>query len=74
MDFSKIDHHPRVITYVSPRQNTIDICPACEAALKVAGEWPRDWDGQEFCTVGNGLHMGFCSLNKNTYRKQHELA
>lgn len=66
IDTASIKHHPRVVTYLSPRGNTINICPACETALKAEGKWPKDWDGQEFCSVTHGLHMGFCVGNPNT--------
>jgi hypothetical protein len=47
-----------VITYQSPSSLTIDLTPAQVAALGKAGKWPRDWSGQEYCTVSHGRHAG----------------
>lgn len=51
----------QVITYQSPRGNTIDLCRACIDHYRALGDWPRDRvDGQEYCTVSHGLHNGTC--------------
>lgn len=49
---------PKVITYQSPRGDTINLTRGqCRllAAMKV---WPRDEHGAEYCTVSYGLHTG----------------
>lgn len=48
----------RVITYSSPTGATIRLTETQIAMLRKAGTWPRDWRGQEYCTVSHGLHNG----------------
>lgn len=47
-----------VITYQSPSNDTINLTPAQVAKLEKAGKWPRDYRGQEYCTVSHGRHAG----------------
>lgn len=47
-----------VITYQSPRGNTVDLTREQVRKLQSRGVWPRDFDGQEFCSVSRGAHGG----------------
>lgn len=49
----------KVITYQSPKGNTINLTEDQIHDLKAHGVWPRDWDGQEYCTVSHGAHEDF---------------
>lgn len=48
----------RVITYQAPSGGTINLTPRQVAILKKAGNWPKDYRGQEYCSVSHGLHDG----------------
>ena len=48
----------KVITYSTPRGNSIDITPAQERRLAKAGMWLTDARGEEYCQVRYGLHVG----------------
>ena len=48
----------KVVTWMSPTGDTMDICRECEAKLE--GRWPKDARGQEYCQVSRGLHRGEC--------------
>jgi len=48
----------QVISYQSPSGQTIDLTPAQRACFCRQGLWPRDFRGQEFCSVSHGLHEG----------------
>lgn len=50
----------RVVTWQSPRGIKINICKECEKKLE--GKWPKDWSGEEFCTVYKGIHNGRCDI------------
>jgi hypothetical protein len=52
----------KVITWVSPAGQTINVCRKCEARLTAAREWPRDGRGDEYCQVHRGLHRGECDI------------
>jgi len=47
-----------VITYQSPNGVIIELTPDQIRELDSAGVWPRDDQGQEFCSVSHGLHEG----------------
>jgi hypothetical protein len=49
-----------VITYQSPCGRNIAICQPHIDALRAADCWPRDFYGQEYCTVSHGVHRGTC--------------
>jgi hypothetical protein len=48
----------KVIAYQSPKGNTINLTPDQIHDLEAHSQWPRDWDGQEYCRVSHGLHEG----------------
>lgn len=47
-----------VITYSSPRGGSINLTPKQVNILEAARVWPRDWSGEEYCTVSHGKHYG----------------
>jgi hypothetical protein len=51
-----------VVTWQDPAGNTLDVCPACEAAYSAAGTWPRTEYG-EYCSVSHGKHQGECQVH-----------
>jgi len=59
---ARITHSRRIVTWQSPSGNTMDICSCCKRRLEAAYSWPKDDDGQEFCSVSRGLHRGVCDL------------
>jgi hypothetical protein len=46
----------KVITYQSPRGAAIDLTPSQIKTYRKAGTWPKDSEGQKYCTVSHGLH------------------
>lgn len=50
----------KVVTWSTPRGDTIDICRECEARMAAKGTWPGHRDGGEYCHVSRGLHYGIC--------------
>jgi hypothetical protein len=57
-------HDPMVTRYQAPGTGaTIDICRSCEARLRAAREWPRDWHGQEYCQVSISQRPGLCQID-----------
>ena len=59
----------QVITWQAPSGSTLSICPGCERAL--AGRWPKDHSGQEYCQVSHGLHDGICEVHWTTQFRAH---
>ena len=52
----------KVVSWKSPSGETVDVCQDCE--LRLAGRWPRDQKGEEYCSVSRGLHHGECEVHK----------
>lgn len=52
----------RVITFQSPSGATLDLTPDQIRTLERAAVWPRDYQGQEYCSVSHGLHRGYPSM------------
>jgi hypothetical protein len=50
----------QVITWQSPRGFKMNICRDCEKKLE--GNWPKDWTGEEYCSVYKGIHRGTCDI------------
>lgn len=50
--------YQQVVTWQSPRGATLDLCGDCERLL--AGDWPKDGHGEDYCTVSHGAHVGDC--------------
>ena len=48
----------RIISYQSPNGVIIELTPDQIRDLDSAGVWPRDFRGQEYCSVSQGLHEG----------------
>lgn len=48
----------RVVTYQAPSGDMISLTRPQISKLHAASVWPKDWRGQEFCTVSHGLHSG----------------
>lgn len=48
----------KVVTYQSPNGDTINLTRAQASKLTAARMWPRDYRGQEYCSVSHGLHRG----------------
>jgi hypothetical protein len=51
-----------VITWEAPSGATLDVCLSCEGRLEKAKAWPKDSQGEEFCTVSHGVHPGRCQV------------
>lgn len=60
-DAGQITHSRTVVTYHSPRGNHLSVCTRC---LDADAKMPRDYDGQEYCTVSHGRHYGHCDLQE----------
>ena len=62
----------KVITYQAPDSAAIDICQDCES--KLAGNWPRNNKGEEFCSVSHGLHDDECDVcaEKDSWDKEYD--
>lgn len=52
----------QVVTYQSPNGSKLAICERCEEKLRDKGEWPKDRNGQEYCSVSMGQHYGDCGV------------
>lgn len=48
----------KVVTWQTPSGDTIDLTKAQERKLTKAGRWPRNAQGEEYCQVKIGLHVG----------------
>lgn len=58
-----------VVTWQSPRGYRINVCKECENNL--AGNWPKDAFGEEYCSVFIALHRGTCDVcERPKYDKQ----
>lgn len=53
----------KVITYQAPSGATIDLTEAQIRMLEKAGKWIRSDQGEEYCTVSHGLHVGLSTLS-----------
>ncbi len=49
-----------VTTYEAPSGGSFDLCPGCERALSLTGDWPRNGHGDEHSQVSEDLHEGRC--------------
>lgn len=56
-------HGGQVVTWQSPRGDTIEICTRCTAHLTRAKRWPKDGSGGEYCQVHRGEHAGTCGID-----------
>ena len=52
----------KVVTYTSPREQSLKICPQCEQEFRAKGEWPKDVFGCEYVNVSFGLHVEPCEV------------
>jgi len=50
----------KIITWATPAGKTKNICKSCEK--KLAGNWPKDENGNEYCQVQHGEHSGQCDI------------
>jgi hypothetical protein len=48
----------KVVTWQSDDGDVVHITPAQERQFRLAGVWPRNWRGREYCQVSHGLHYG----------------
>lgn len=48
----------KVITWRAPNSATINLTQKQEKLARQAGYWPRNQNGEEYCTVSHGLHVG----------------
>lgn len=54
------DRMTTVVTWQSPAGATYSLCPRHDAQRAAAHDWPRDAEGQEYCSVSHGVHRGYC--------------
>lgn len=47
-----------VVTWQAPNGDTINVTRDAQELFDLAGVWPRNAIGQEYCTVSHGLHKG----------------
>lgn len=53
----------KVITYQTPSGDTIDLTRAQIKMLEKVGKWVRNDQGEQYCTVSHGLHVGLSTLS-----------
>lgn len=51
-----------VVTWESPMEQRLNVCPNCERELRAKHEWPKDSRGEEYCQVYIGAHDGTCDI------------
>jgi hypothetical protein len=50
----------RVVTWQAPNGQRVDVCDACSERMTLAGTWPCNGRGEQYCTVHHGGHDGHC--------------
>lgn len=59
-----------VITYQDTRGNKVHLTSAQITKLNKAGKWPRNFAGEELCTVSHGRHYGSPTFSDEELAKE----
>jgi len=63
----------KVVTYQAPSGLTIDLTLAQVSLLNQSLRWPRDYQGQEYCSVSHGLHEGESTYSDEELKREFDL-
>ena len=59
-----------VVTYQAPSGAAIRVCDECARIMERAEAWPRNYRGEEFCTISEGRHLSRCDICQSYHEEE----